>query len=252
MLNVLKPAVAKIVGNLYNLTTPYKNFNIYKKRLIDTAFGELGLEIHSFADLGGVWNVDGSYTFYIFDHYKIEHAYLIDTNFNEAVYAKVAGYKNLTCCSANFGDPELIGSLKHVDAVLMFDVLLHQVKPDWNEVLKAYSQVTDNFIIFNQQYTNAEHTVRLLDLGVDEYFNNVPASREQSPYKELFDRMYEMHPQHNRIWRDIHNVWQWGITDGDLDLVMKSLGYVLQYKRSCGRFGTLKNFENHMFVYSRK
>ena len=252
MLNAAKPAFARIFGKVYGLLTPYKNFNIYKKRLIDTAFLKLGLELHSFADLGGVWNVDGSYAFYIMDHYDIEHAYLIDTNMNEAVNAKAGHYGNLNVISANFGDQELCKSLKRVDAVLMFDVLLHQVKPDWDEVLKLYSAITDTFIIFNQQYTKGAHTVRLLDLGKEEYFKNVPATPDHPPYNELFDKLYEIHPQHGRIWRDIHNVWQWGITDADLDATMQNLGYALKYSANCGRFASLKNFENHAFVYSRK
>ena len=64
--------------------------------------------------------------------------------------------------------------------------------------------------------------------------------------------MYEVHPQHNRIYRDIHNVWQWGITDSDLIARMESLGFSLQFYKNAGAFGTLKNFENHAFVFSRR
>ena len=55
--------------------------------------------------------------------------------------------------------------------------------------------------------------------------------------------MHEMHPQHKRPWRDIHNVWQWGITDRDLVSKLEGLGFRMQYYKNCGRFGDLPNFE---------
>jgi hypothetical protein len=61
--------------------------------------------------------------------------------------------------------------------------------------------------------------------------------------------MYEIHPQHNRIYRDIHNVWQWGIVDVDLIAKMNNLGYSLEYFRDCGSFGDLKKFKNKAFIF---
>ena len=40
-----------------------------KLDLIDFAFSRFGL--HSFADLGGVWRVEGGYTFYTLDKYDV-------------------------------------------------------------------------------------------------------------------------------------------------------------------------------------
>ena len=63
--------------------------------------------------------------------------------------------------------------------------------------------------------------------------------------------MYEIHPRHNRIWRDIHNVWQWGITNHDLLAKMESLGFTLKYHKNNGQFGNLSNFQNHGFVFKK-
>ncbi|MFX0203620.1 MAG: hypothetical protein ACFFCW_46560 [Candidatus Hodarchaeota archaeon] len=106
--------------------------------------------------------------------------------------------------------------LGRVDAIFLFDVLLYQVKPYWDEILEMYSSVTNCFVVFNHQFINSVESVRLLDLWHDGYFENVPHSKEHPVYKELFKNMYDIHPKHNWMWRDINNVWQWGITDRDL------------------------------------
>ena len=148
-------------------------------------------------------------------------------------------------------DASVVRSIGAVDVILMFDVLLHQVMPDWDEILRIYSSVSPCFLIYNPQFIASEKTVRLLDLGEQEYFANVPHDRSCPTYRHLFEKMYELHPQHKRIWRDIHNVWQWGITDDDLSRKLKDLGYVMQYYKNCGQWTGLRNFENHSFVFVR-
>jgi hypothetical protein len=227
------------------------NFNLDKKALIDFVFQRLGYKVRSFADLGGVWAVDAAYTFYTLDTYAPSRAYLVDTNFTEAVAMRSEHYPNLTTIEDNFGDRTIPETFGRVDSIFLFDVLLHQVKPDWDEILEMYAPITPCFVIYNQQWINHEKTVRLLDLGYEGYFANVPHDRNHPTYKTLFEKMYEMHPEHNRIWRDIHNCWQWGITDADLIAKLQTLGFTMQYYINCGRFGPLENFENHAFVFKK-
>lgn len=122
---------------------------------------------------------------------------------------------------------------------------------DWDEVLQMYSSVSNCYVVFNQQFIKSEKTLRLLDLGFHEYFENVPLNKKHPMYKDLFDKMYDTHPTHNRIWRDIHNVWQWGITNGDLCAKMNDLDYNLQYYKNYGRFSNFKNLESHAFVFQK-
>lgn len=194
----------------------------------------------------------GAYTFYSLDNYEIRSAFLVDTDFTESVIKNSRNYRNLILINSNFGDSAVPGQIGKVDVIFLFDVLLHQVKPDWDEILELYAPATNCFVVFNPQFINAEQTVRLLDLGVDDYFKNVPHKRNSPLYKDLFEKMYDIHPQHNRIWRDIHNVWQWGITSRDLRGKMEELGFKLKYFKNCGRFGYLENFENHAFVFSKE
>ncbi len=228
------------------------NFNLDKKELIDYTYGLCRPVPASFADLGGVWAVDGFYTFYTLGKYGVKCAFLVDTDFTDAVLKKARSKGSLRLIRGNFGEESVAEQIGRVDATFLFDALLHQVKPDWNEIVENYSKRTNFFVVYNPQWTGSENTVRLLDLGRDEYFKNVPHDEEHPTYKALFSKMYEIHPQHKRIWRDIHNVWQWGITDRDLLRTMENLGYKMQYFKNCGRFGSLPNFENHAFVFQKR
>jgi hypothetical protein len=138
-----------------------------------------------------------------------------------------------------------------VDAVFFFDTLLHQVNPDWDAVLRMYTDIARIFLIFNQQYVHFPATMRLLDLGLEEYARNVPHALAEEPYKSYFSDLEAIHPQHQRPYRDIHNIWQWGIIDKDLIAHMELLGYKLQFYKNCGQFGNLSNVENHSFAFSR-
>ncbi|BDZ69413.1 hypothetical protein [Methanobacterium ferruginis] len=237
-----------INNNLNN--NEYKNVNPEKLSIIDITF-QKNPSARSFADLGGVWGVDGGYTFYTLNKYPIKSAFLIDTNFNDAVTIKSQKHKNLTLIDSNFGEKSILKQLGKVNVIFLFDVLLHQVKPSWDEILKMYSSICNCFVIYNQQFIGSENTVRLLDLGFEEYFENIPHKKEDPTYKALFENMYEIHPQHQRIWRDIHNVWQWGITDSDLKSKMEDLGFDLQYYKNFGQFPNTETFENHAFIYKR-
>jgi hypothetical protein len=225
-----------------------------KRKLIDFACQRL--QIRSLADLGGVWGVNGEYTFYAMTTHNIENAIMVDLYFTQSVAAKQTEFPGLRLIKGNFGEDAVAQQVGDVDAVMLFDVLLHQVRPNWNEILELYAPRTKCFLVFNPQFTAANSTTRLLDLGAEDYFRNIPHSKEEETYKEAFEKMYENHPRpeyHNqRIYRDIHDIWQWGITDKDLIAEMKRLGFSIRYFRNHGRFNHLANFENHAFAFDKK
>ena len=109
-------------------------FNYDKKDLIDLAFRIATPSPRSFADLGGVWGVNAAYTFYSLDRHAITSAHLVDTNFTPVVLEKSKRYDKLNLVEGNFGDARSVEKVGKVDAVFLFDVLLHQVKPDWDEI----------------------------------------------------------------------------------------------------------------------
>jgi len=138
-----------------------------------------------------------------------------------------------------------------VDAIFLFDVLLHQVDPDWDRILEMYAPHTKSFIIYNQQWIGPGRNVRLLDLGEEEYFKNAPTLPTEGPYIGLINKLEEKHPDHNKKWKDVHHIWQWGITDMDLISKLDSIGFKLKYMSQAGKSTHLKNFSDHMFVFTK-
>lgn len=239
-----------VLKKIFNFGNQFERLIPEKKRLID--FAVKRFQIHSIADLGGVWNVDGGYSFYALQKPEINKVILVDTDFNESVLEKKQKSPNLELITGNFGDSQVVERIGNPDAVLFFDTLLHQVSPDWDQILEMYASKVNCVIIYNQQFIASKNTIRLIDLGEEEYFRNVPHDRTEGVYKVLFEKLDENHPQHQRPHRDIHNVWQWGITDNDLIDKMNSLGFTLQYYKNNGRFGNLENFEDHSFVFYKQ
>jgi len=221
-----------------------------KKEAIDFVFNKFN--INSVAELGCVWGVEGIYGRYIATKYSHTSVKMVDTNWTDEAKELCGEYSNIKTFSENFGNTETPSKIGKVDAVILFDVLLHQVAPDWDRVLQMYSLYTDFFIIVNPQFIGSPLTVRLLDLGYENYFANVPHDREHPTYKNLFDKMYEIHPTFNRIWRDIHPVWQWGITDTDLIHKMHELGFNPVYLKNEGVWNNLPNWELNAFVFKKK
>jgi len=211
--------------------------NQHKLELIDLAFSREP-KPKSFVDLGGNWNVDGAYTFYAFGKYHSECAYIVDSSFSEKFYQIKNGQKNLYDICGNFATPKIAGQIGNADVAFMFDVLLHQAKPDWKSVIKLYAKQVKTFLIYNPMWIKSESSIRLLGLGMDEYFRNVPHDQKHPSYQDI-----ERNP-------DSTAIWQYGITDKDLTGLMQDLGFKLEYYKNHGQFGNLKNFENHAFIFS--
>jgi hypothetical protein len=222
--------------------------NNIKTNLIDEVCSDSSIK--TIVDLGGIWGVDGAYTFYTLEKYPILKACIIDTDITDETRKKAELFPQLTLLSANFGENKIVDSLQKVDMILAFDILLHQVSPHWNKILEMYSKITKYFCIFNPQWRQSD-TVRLIDLGVEEYFKNVPHTRDEEPYKSFIEKMFLVHPQHNKLYRDIHNVWQWGITDNDLINTMENFGFKNIYHENYGQWGNLENFENGAFIFEK-
>ncbi len=220
-----------------------------KMDLIDRAVRRYG--VNSFADLGGVWRVEGGYSFYAASEHGAQ-VRLVDTHPTDTVRSLTKKWPRVSLVEGSFGDPAIVDRVRGVDAVIFYDVLLHQVSPDWNEVLNMYSWARV-LVIYNQQWTGPE-TVRLLDLGREAYFENVPAHEHDeasSVYGPLFERLDQPHPDYKdgRKWRDVHHIWQWGITDLDMITRLAGLGYKLEFFENHGRFGKLPRFENHAMIF---
>ncbi len=215
-----------------------------KLRVIDFAFERFG--VRSFADLGGVWAVGAGYTFYALDRPGVERGVLVDTGITPAVRDRAREDSRLSLVDGDFGDPRLVEEIEPVDAVLLFDVLLHQVDPDWDAVLATWARRATIFVIVNSQLRDATEAVRLLDLGREEYAGYVPRDHIEVEWQ----RLDQVDPRYGKPFRDIHEYWQWGIPDAALHEVMSGLGRRLHYYADHGPWRDVPPFENTALVYA--
>jgi len=207
-----------------------------KLKLIDIALEKN--KIQSFADLGGVWGVDGFYTFYILSQREISKAYIIDDHFTKKVINQTINYPQLQLIQGDVRFPETFQNIDKVDLILLFDVLLHQV--NWQQVLSFCTERAEVLAVYNPQL-HGEKSLRLLDLGEEAYFNLVPHAKKGPYYQDLFTANEE---------RDSPAVWQWGICDADLmDTLTK-----LDFQSICsldGEYWPNKSFRSKGFVFQR-
>lgn len=214
-----------------------------KLRAIDVAFQRVGAT--TLADLGAVWAVDAGYSFYALDELGASRVVICDDTFTEAVISRQRQDPRVELVRGNFGTTEVAERIGEVDVILMFDVLLHQVDPDWDAILALYGTRTSCIVLSGPWWRGSE-TVRLLDLGREEYLRTVPRPDFHRP---ILDKLDTVNPQRGRPWRDVHDIWQWGITDRDLRTAMGELGFRLDHYENAGRWRGLERFDDSSYVF---
>ncbi|MGI8803962.1 MAG: hypothetical protein ACR2KV_17670 [Solirubrobacteraceae bacterium] len=202
----------------------------------------------SLADLGGVWAVDGGYAFHAAARPAVTRVALVDEDFTSTVVERAGRDGVVELVGGNFGDPAIAARVGEVDIVLLFDVLLHQVRPDWDDVLDLYAARTRCFVIVQPTYAEAGPAVRLLDLGVESYLALVP---DVPIHQEALARLDEPNERRGKPWRDVHDIWQWGIGDAALRAKLGALGFELAHHESAGRWRGLEHFDDSAYVFVR-
>jgi hypothetical protein len=206
------------------------------------------VDARSVADLGGVWAVDGGYAFHAAGRPGVERVALVDEDFTPTVIQRAGRDDVVELIGGNFSDPVIAARVGRVDVVLLFDVLLHQVRPDWDEVLELYSERTRCFVIVQPTYVEEGRAVRLLDLGVERYLETVP---DLPIHQEALARLDETNARRGRPWRDVHDIWQWGITDAALRDELGRLGFELAHHEANGAWRGLARFDDAAYVFVR-
>jgi len=245
----------RIAKGLRNLPNLLHGYNLYvdrdKLRLIDLTLRDVIPGAKSFADLGGVWKVNAAYSIHTMKKFQVDRGTLVDTNFPRGLHERLRHYPRLRVLAGDFGLAQTAEAVGSVDVIYFFDVLLHQANPNWDEVLRMYSKAAPCFVIYNQQFTRGEEAIRLTELPLSEYVRLVPEFRFEV-YKYVYDHKTEMHPTYGKPWGDVHNIFQWGITDRALRTAMNNLGYEEVFFANHGRFSELASFENHAFIFMRR
>jgi Sulfotransferase family len=222
-----------------------------KAGAIDYAVEQLGVE--SFASLE-IATAYGQWAFYTIDKPTVQHGALVDLSPRRArghllsAIEQAGERPGMRVLDGAFWDPRAVAEIGQVDAILLFDVLMLIVDPDWDRVLELYAPATSCFVIANPQWERGGTTVRLIDLGREKFLEAVPPAKVHS---ELFDHLDEWHAGQDRPRRDITGIWQWGITDADLEAKMDELGFSLVREWSLSPPPETEGFVDKTFVFSR-
>jgi hypothetical protein len=218
-----------------------------KLRAIDYAFSRF--DLHSVADLGAVWKVDAGYSFYAAQREEVERVVVCDVTFTSAVVEGAERDPKVDLVVGYLGRQETVDAVGEIDAVLLFDILLHQVDPNWDQILEMYAR-NAKCLILAGPWWRGESVQRLTDLEREEFLGLVPFMREQ--YAEIYDKLDEPHPTRKRPWRDTFELFQWGITDAALRARMDELGFALAYHENTGLWSSTTRFDDCSYVFVRK
>ncbi len=217
-----------------------------KLRTIDAAFALS--QVTSVADLGGVWAVEAGYSFFALEHHGPERAVLVDDDITPAVRERAAAFARLELLEQNFGLERTPGD---VGPVRRHPALRRAPAPgqaglgrDPAALRPARAGLRDRQPHVGQRAGDRP----LLDLGEERYREAVPP---QDNLDGLYGRLDEVNERRGRLWRDVHDVWQWGITDADLQATMAELGFTLAWAERKGRWNGLLDFEERAYVFGR-
>jgi hypothetical protein len=222
-----------------------------KARTIDYAVDQLDVESFASLETGPAY---GQYAFYTIDKPKVQQGDLIDVATRRpgdqllSAIERATELPGMRVLDGRFWDPGTVSEIGQVDAILLFDVLLRMVDPDWDQVLELYAPSTSSFVIANPLWERGETTIRLIDLGREGFLEAVPP---WAPHIEMFDRLDEWHAGHHRRYRDTTDAWQWGITEADLKAKMNNLGLALEEEWNLSPIPEAVGFVNRAFVFSR-
>jgi Glycosyltransferase like family len=221
-----------------------------KLRAIDYAVDELGIESFASLEIAAAY---GQFAFYAIDKPSVERGVLVDVRASRprdhvlSAIEQAAERPGMEVLNSRFWDPDTVDEIGQVDAVLLFDVLLRMIEPDWDQVLELYAPATSSFVISNPQW-QGDTTVRLIDLGREKYTGAVPP---WDAHRELFERLDDWHEGQERRYRDSNHVWQWGITDADLRAKMEALGFSLERDWTLNSPPETQGFMNRTFAFTR-
>lgn len=212
-----------------------------KLELLETAY-EL-TEFRSFADLGACWGVDGAYTFHATElcGSELTRAVIVDGHLTPLTLERAKEVPEVELVQALLGSDQALDAVGKVDALIMYDILLHQVKPDWDEFLLNWLPHTDALIIFNQNWLKTPRTIRFVDRGLDWYYRNVYVWEDDWNTRARLESWFKRHNERDtdgRLERDNHWYWQFGIRPLELVGLLARNGFELVYmKRHRHAFG---------------
>ena len=207
--------------------------------------------VRSFADLGACWGVNAGYSIGLLDSFPIDLGFVVDQTVTSLSRERGKKFPQLQFVTGLLGDTDVISNIPSLDALLMYDILLHQVAPNWDDFLTRWSKKARVLVIYNQMWAQTEKTIRFIERGVEWYKKNVYHTNSQT-IDEWFRTLDETDPATRRKRRNLHQFWQFGITTNDLTNHLQKLGYRLDFFKSYGPFvPTYPWIQNEGFIFVR-
>ena len=223
----------------------------HKTELISIAY-EIS-PFRSFADLGGCWGVNGGYSFHA-RHIAgdaFTKGYVLDQTITPLTKKRLKGVDNLFPYEGLLGSQGAVEAVGEVDALIIFDVLLHQVNPDWDEFLRKWLNSANTAIIYNQNWIKTMDTVRFVDFGFEWYLQNVYFNDDEKKLRGWFDEHHQLNFEQGKPQRDIHNWWQFGIALTDLVRVARESGFSLRYLNSWNSYDNFPWIVDQGMIFTR-
>ena len=154
---------------------------------------------------------------------------------------RAGAHPRVELVQALLGSQKARDAVGKVDALIMYDILLHQVEPDWDRFLLNWLPHTNALVVFNQNWLKTPRTVRFVDRGLDWYYRNVYVWEDDWNTRERLESWFARHHERDedgRLERDNHWYWQWGIRPLELVGLLARNGFELVYmKRHRHAFG---------------
>lgn len=207
--------------------------------------------ISSVADLGACWGVDGGYCRYALEKEKVKKGVVVDQVITPDAKKWISENKNASGVTGFFGETSTIKKVGEVDLIIFFDVLLHQVKPDWNEVLNRWADQTKYVLIHNPMWTVGRETIRFIDHGSNWFKANVVFQNEER-LDRWFERLDEFNKEQNCLERDVHNYWQFGISVADMVASMDELGFDCEFSKFLKVRPKKPWIKNYAFLFKKR
>ena len=196
-------------------------------------------------DFGGIWNVDGFYTKHMHETYSLNKSTIVDRFWPSDLKEKL-DLIGIECADCLFSDFDFEN--KSYDVCILFDVLLHQVIPDWRNFLGRISKHCEFIVIYNPQWLRRT-SCRLTDLDDRQYFMEIPHEPCEDPYNYYTNNRQGKCSYAGVQIKDSFRLWQWGITNLDLINAMHNYGFQLIYLKNYFGWTQLKNFQNYGFIF---
>jgi len=186
----------------------------------------------SFADLGACWGVNGGYAIYARElcGTAFDRGFVADQIVTPLTHQRIGKWPDLFAIQSMLGAKQTRERVGQVDALIMFDILLHQANPAWDCFIKDWiGHAVHTIIVYNQNWFKDQKSQRFIERGLDWYLQNVFHNHNPEGLRKWFANHEQFNTEQGVLERDVHHWWQWGITPSELVEAFRKNDFDLVY-----------------------